>query len=149
MNFSIFKILMSAFLKNPLGPSCEVTRVVVEAARDGEEIVKAWEKNCTREWGDAASLPLAFSQCRNERVHSILLQSLISFIQVLLLLRAAAGNVLCYFFLLMRILFCKSCCALESTVLFGCCLDFSHAFHEIHMCGVEPLVLITLIHHHQ
>jgi hypothetical protein len=33
-------------------------------------------------------------------------------------------------------LFCKSCCTCFKVYSpLGCCLDFSHAFHEIHMCG--------------
>jgi hypothetical protein len=101
------------------GPSsCDRTRCCCWSCstRWREEIVQAWGKktNCTRESGMAASLPTGLLTSVGTCVYSnLLLQKfkLLLFIQVLLLLRAA-GNVLCYFFLLMRILFCKSCCVL-------------------------------------
>ncbi len=77
----------------------------------------------------------------SERVHCNLLQSLSSFYssvapaaccRYVCTLVTSSSSSSCWW----EFLFCKSCCTCFKVYSpLGCCLDFSHAFHEIHMCG--------------
>jgi hypothetical protein len=103
------------------------TTRVVEAALDGEEIVQAWEK-CTRKSG--MLLPCHWP------LHSVgTFQSFKLLYSSVAPAACCCRYVLCYFFLLMRIFVLQLMLYFRVYSPLGCCLDFSHAFHEIHMCG--------------